>query len=419
MNKRKKWSEHIKTALIILLSCSAVYLLSLSGLVSSATLQSLRPGSTDVHETVTSHRGSTPLVISVNLGDGQRYGVKYDAQALGGLYSGFSAVLGEALGSAGEPTAVSSRQWQQALNEKSIYLDFLYPQPLTNLASGLGVQMSSAAAQSWAARLCLAPADGMLLLYYCSGGEYFSCATALRPESLNISGELVSNGAAFAWENGAGNGDADFLILRDMPEIPALNVTNTVSAAMEDDGLLTLAEMNAVIASRYPESDGSSVYVEGERTLRVSLNGTVTYRYYVPEEELGSSGNVAPAIEAAWNFAESTVGAHCGAAELHLADAFFDEGEQAWCVEFLYVVNGLPVELSRDGRAARVYVRGETVVSAELTFRSFTSGDGLLVPLPEKQAVAALQAEGATAHLAYFEGAEAYTAAWKKTGEVG
>lgn len=419
MSDRKKWVERIKTALIILLSCSAILLLSLSGLISSNMLDSLRPGSGETTENIAlAHTGSAPLVISVNLGEGLRYGVKYDAHSLQTLYSGFSVVLAEALGSAGEPVPVPQEQWRAALSEKSVYMDFLYPQPLDSLSNGLGVRMLSSAAQSWTARICLAPEGEQLRLYFCSGGDYYACDTALRAEALNISEEMVTNGASFAWESDRNSVDPEFLILTDMPDIPELNITNTVNTAMENDGLLTRAGLNAVIASRYPESDGSSVYVEGERTLRVSANGTVAYHYYIPDDMAAQNSDEADAVEAAWIFAERTVGAHCGGAQLHLADAFFDEGERTWRVEFAYVVNGIAVELGGDNPAARVYVQGGTVYAADLTFRGFENGEGTLSPLPDKQAFAAMQAANCLAQLTYFEGTDGCTVQWKKMGEV-
>ncbi len=419
MSDRKKQVERIKTALIVLLSCSAIVLLSLTGLISPTALQALRPESgDDLQEIVMEHTGSAPLVISVNMGDGLRYGVKYDALSLQNIYSGYSVVLGEALASAGEPASVSRGEWQQALDGRSVYMDFVYPMPLASLSSGLGVRMDSSAAGNWAARICLASAGDVLRLYFSSDDEYFSCDTALRPESLNISEELVSNSAAFVWESERGSIDPDFLILADMPEIPALNTVNTISSAMESDSLLSRVGMNAVIASRYPESDGSTVYVEGEHTLRVSANGTVSYHYYISDEVPVVNSREAEAVEIAWVFAERTVGVHCAGAQLHLTSATYDEADSLWRVEFAYVVNGIPVQLTRDNPAARVYVQGETVLAADLTFRSFESGEDVLAPLPDKQAVAAMQAADCLAQLTYFEGTDGCTVQWEKTGEV-
>ena len=83
MNERKKRTEYLKTVLIILLSVSAIILVSFSGVISSDVLDAFRPGSGETAEdAVLAHTGSAPMAICVNLGDGLRCGVKYDAQSL-------------------------------------------------------------------------------------------------------------------------------------------------------------------------------------------------------------------------------------------------------------------------------------------------------------------------------------------------
>ena len=67
--------------------------------------------------------------------------------------------------------------------------------------------------------------------------------------------------------------------------------------------------------------------------------------------------------------------------------------QTGWEIEFGYQLNGVPVRLER-GYAARFLVEGEQVTQFTLYFRNYVSGGDTASPLPLRQAIAALVAEG-------------------------
>ena len=87
----------------------------------------------------------------------------------------------------------------------------------------------------------------------------------------------------------------------------------------------------------------------------------------------------------------TTLGARCGEARLYLMSA--EATQTGWEIEFGYQLNGVPVRLER-GYAARFLVEGEQVTQFTLYFRNYVSGGDTASPLPLRQAIAALVAEG-------------------------
>ena len=134
--KNRKMVERVKTLLIVLLSCSAVYLtvrtqlpVAFSGLLPSNTGES---GSQTTQESRT--QAAQPLRMAVTIRGGAetlRYGVQYDQEAQDALFQQVYSLLVEALSSAGAPESVSQEAWRQALSPApGVYFDWQDDLPL-------------------------------------------------------------------------------------------------------------------------------------------------------------------------------------------------------------------------------------------------------------------------------------------------
>ncbi len=133
--------------------------------------------------------------------------MKYNGDALDEAYDWFTASLGEALGSSGDPVEVGMDEWDGALHGSGVFFDYLYDQSLASLANWLGVEISSDASLHTARRLCLAIEDGAVSLYYIRAvdGKAYRCETALNSGTSRVPPRRICpNGAQFAFEAGEG-----------------------------------------------------------------------------------------------------------------------------------------------------------------------------------------------------------------------
>ena len=205
--KNKKLVERVKSLLIVLLSCSAVYLavrtqlpVALSGLLPSESRES---GGQTTQESRT--LAAQPLRMAVTIRGGEetlRYGVQYDQEAQDALFQQVYSLLVEALSSAGTPEIVDEQAWRQALNTApGLYFDWQDNLPFSVLNGWLSVnneQLSGALR-----RLVLTSQDGQAVIYYSAqNGTYYRAVCSMV--DVNRLSEAVSgvkdNGAHFAFE---------------------------------------------------------------------------------------------------------------------------------------------------------------------------------------------------------------------------
>ena len=397
--KTRLW-EGFKTLLIVLLSLSALFLLSRSPLVQDSGLTSLlgeaRPSGSDSTSAFTGlPAAAIPARIAVGSDKGL-YGVQYDQAAADALFDVTAPLLGEALSLARDPAPLTERQWQSRLSGECVYFDYGCSVPLATLRTWLGGTEADAAPAGSARFLLLArEKNGTLSL--CYGSEesdvFYSCATVLEAELhlTPILSGISPNGAFFAFED------------RSLPDVVAPYTLFTggeqVSAVYTaiTPSLLSDSSQTALLLSALSFSDQNRanvsegvLYVDGEDTLRLSGDGHIAYassgsgKY--PAEE-GLSG----AVEAAWPLAERTLGALCGEARLSLLSAL--EGEDgSYTVTFGYMLDGCAVRLYDQGWAARFRVEQGSIREFSLWLRAYADSGQTQLLLPAEKAAAALTA---------------------------
>lgn len=394
MKGKRRALEWIKSLLILLLSVSALYLLTMTPLVQDSGLLNLfhKDASTDPDRpSVTLTAAARPSRMAVSDGK-SRYGLQYDQSAVDGLFVRMGPLLGEALVSSGEPEEISELQWQWYLQEKGIYFDFAGEVPLMALSSWLQ-QDQECAITAAARRILLVDGygDSVLLCYQDAADErFYACLTGLL-WSLHLEPEvsgIEDNGAQFAFE------DSDWAdLLQPYTLITENPVLQTYSASMpltSADSRSDLLEALDYTGRNHASVSGGELYLDGNDRLHVMAGGFVSYdavqsgKYAVATQD----GNitVAEAIEAARKIAERTIGAQCGDAELYLVTA--EETEQGYRIRFGYRLDGSTVWLYDEGWAAEFYVSGGFITKFTLQFRSYTAtGDeAMLLPI-ERAAV--------------------------------
>lgn len=392
MRDRRRWIEWGKDALIVLLTLSAVWLLSMTPLVRDSGVQdllapreSLGAGSVP--------GGAAAAMLPARLavtGARGRYGVQYNEALLEEQFPPLGALLGDALASAGRPQPLEESRWRRLLGRDGIYFDFLGSVPLSALEYWL--QGTGRGALDGSARrvlLCAGEGDQVLLCWQESdSGSFFSSSTALT-QTLHldpVTEGAVSNGAYFAFESAElADRLAPYTLVTEGAE-----AGDRYAASMPLSGAgQTAAVLEALSfsGSNHAPVNGGEVYPDGGDRLVVYDNGTVAYRavhggkYPV---EPGPAGGV----DGARTLAERTLGALCGEARLYLMSA--KETENGLRVRFGYLLDGSAVYLGGEGWAAEFWVRDGYIVQFTLHFRSYTAGGERALLLPIDKAAAML-----------------------------
>ena len=400
MTRKTRLWEGVKSLLIVLLSLSALYLLSRSPLVLNSGLTSLL-GDTGASSSAPSSgltnlpTAAIPGRIAVGSEKGL-YGVQYDQSAADELFDLTASLLGEALRLAQAPTAISERQWQARLSGECIYFDYTCPIPLSTLHAWLdGTEPSTVPPGSARFIMLAREKNGTLSLCYCpeEAGIFYTCPTTLEADLhlAPILGSVSPNGAFFAFENKSlPDIIAPYTLLTGGEQSAA--VYTSVTPTLLSDGSQTdtlLAALSFSDQNRANVSEGV-LYVDGEDTLRLSGDGHIAYASSDSGKYPADPG-LSGAVEAAWPLAEKTLGALCGQARLYLISAQESE-EGEYTVTFGYMLDGCVVRLYDQGWAARFRVSRGSIQEFSLWLRTYTASGQSQLLLPAEKAAAALTA---------------------------
>ncbi len=400
-DKRRRTLERAKTALIVLLTLSALVLVFRSPLVQSAGLPSLfDQGLTDNVSAAPQAQALSSAAIPVRMAVGtalSRYGVQYDQDAVDALFDQTASLLGEALASADSPSGLGEAAWQQLLSGECIYFGYLSPIPLSVLSDQLtGGVSSSALAGSTRHIVLAAGGDGMLTLsYQGEDGGFYQCATALDA-SLHLEPIISSadpNGASFAFESSTLPDVVDPYTLFIEEDVSALIYDSAVPLSLSDGGQVSalLAALAFSDQNQAPVNDGYT-FVDGEDTLRLLQGGSVVY-HASGEGRYTAQPGLSGAVDAAWALAEAAIVPLCGQARLYLLSAQADETqEDCYTVTFGYCLNGSAVHLYEDGWAAVFEVEDGVVTDFTIRLRTYSATTQQALLLPAEKAAAALTA---------------------------
>lgn len=423
MNKAKR-IDRIKNLVIALLLVSALCLLYQAVFYETASTASLSDGGETQSGSTASDAAALsakPVYILATGRDGTHTAAKYGREAREKLLGQFSAPLGEALGSAGNPKQVSAAEWQRALAGSGVYFDYLYPQPLSLIASSLGTVPTGVPGDVLSRRLCLSVTGNAVSLYYLStaDGTVFRCSTALSAASLSAKlGDYQGGRAKFAFESGENYAALDpyFIFSGEDATLAAVSASDPLTESGELSRLFDAFGMSSRASAGYIEKGGSVVYVESEKSLRVN-SGTGSVLFSVTGKNgvaiaHSSSLTTAEMISACADIAKRSVGSTAGVAELSLSSCVSNEAAGETDISFVYSVGGTPVTLQSASPAASFKVSNGMIVRAELYFRRYSYTGETLGFLPEAQAAAIAQADGGEPVLTYNDSGDGTTVSW-------
>lgn len=440
MDKKRRLIELIKDALILLLSCSALWLAARTPLADPLWDLFREEGPQVIRgrdQVGGLDSGVLPMAMSANLpggigspegSEGVRYGICYDQTACQELFQKVAGSLAETLSSSGAPEEVDRGEWEAALTARlGIYMDFQGEVPLPVLVGWLSGGETELTAT--VRRLVLTQWEGGTDVYYLNeeDGGFYRCRSEVA-DSFSLAealSGLTDNGAFFAFESELYAGLApDTLLLPDAPAPAVYNAANPMNAGQ---GALEslVQDLGFSLNSTSFYSTDEQVARSGDDSVRLSGRGVAQYQYegragdgLFPILRQGEGNDLFDRVETCRQIALSAMGGRCGEARLYLQSVTERSGGLE--IDFGYSLNGVPVLLDW-GCAARFLVEGDQVVQFSVCLRSYTAAGESGLVLPPRQGTAALLArglEGEELLLTYADsGGDTLSAGWSARGD--
>lgn len=420
-NKKKTVVELGKDVLIVLLTCSALWLASRGRVVVQVPDETgqFRPTESQTVEKMETVR---PLRLVANGVGGTSSGrclLGYGTENSDTVFQQASVLLTEALAAAGKGEEISRRDWEEALTDRpSLYFDFQGEIPVELVSDQHPENLPTIR------RLVLSQGEsGMELCLRDEEGTYYSYqAGTVNPVRLEeLLASLVGDGTFYAFESAwGGHMDPDTLLHTEPPTPMEYLVSNPVAGGQE-----MLEELMGVLGfsvstSNFYTSGGEQVARNGNNMLRLSDRGTLHYEADMEGSShfsLQSARNLEQDLTQYVNSSRRIINAvmtgRIGQARLYLDKI---EGKKdGTLITFSYSLDGIPVRL-KEGPAASFLFRGEHMVEFDLCLRNYAPGEKMGLVMPPRQAAAALESlelEERELMLVYRDsGAETVTADW-------
>lgn len=428
-NHKRRAIELCKDALILLLTCSALWLAGKTQLL--APLDNLlgeeRPQISVGQDQMGAQTGSAlPMAMVVNIpgtgtpGEGTglpgeekgiRAGLVHDQAACQELFQQVASVMVEAISGAVTAETIDREEWEAALtDELGVYMDFQGEIPMPVLAAW--ISGGSTQLQGTVRRMILTEEENGIALYYRNeeDGRFYRCVCEKGDgEALKkVLTSFTDNGAFYAFESEEYHVLApDTLLFPNTPDLAVYTVSNPVNAG--EDSLRELVQnMGFSLNSTNFYSTDDWVARSGDASVRLSDRGVVEY---TAGDDSGTLPVIAEdrnslyqSVEACRKIAVSLLNGRCGDAMLYLSGV--QETQDGLEIEFEYSLNGIPVCLDQ-GNAARFTVSNGRIVQFTMWFRSYAPSGTMSAVMPPKQALAAFSAlnlEGQELLLTYTDG---------------
>lgn len=423
-DKMKKTVELGKDVLILLLTCSALWLAGQSRLPAPVPNEPALLGSGQGQDGERAEM-LRPLRIYANgVGAAGTGRCVVQSSTNENAFQQAVGMLTEALSSAAEPEQVVRRQWEDTLVEQpGLCFDFYGEIPMEVLAG------EAASGSAVVRRLALTMQGNEVVLCYRDeeSGDYFQREVqAVNPSQMEeLLASMGDTGAFYAFESEWYEGlDPDTLLQSELPAPAVYAVANPVANGQSSlEELLTDLGFSLSTTSFYTSGD-EVVARNGSDMLRLADRGTVHYEadsegggHFTVPSAWRSGQNLAQQVDLCRRIAASTIGERMGEARLYLSG--IRETEEGTQISFDYSLDGLPVRF-QEGFAALFIIQNGTVTRFDLRLRSYTDTGTDSLVLPPRQAAAALGAlelEGRELTLVYSDsGSDKTAAGWAAIG---
>lgn len=394
MNKRTV--NRLQNLTLVLLTLTALLQLSriplLSGGNWTSRVQALLSRPAGAQESENADLATAVAAVHVVItGDSEygRYSQLY-APTDGVLFQQVGPLFQEALGSASEVGATADKTLREALNTSGVYVDLTMELPLAAVAAWLGEEtVYDRAVRAMA--LTTEETGSAMLYLYSEDGSIFRYSTALPASAVaGLTAAYPPNSGSFAFESNYTPLAPYTVLPGEAVAAPVVNAS--LPAGYSAYNLLTALDFNAHTGYRYTESSGAEVVTESPRTLRLDVDGTVTYSggeeaasslYQVAAA--GEAPTAVEALQAGLRLSAALTGS-TGASSLYLRGV--EASPEGWQLSFGYQAAGLPVFFPDGAEALTVTVTDQTITAFTFRCRTYAAAEAASPLLPASMAVA-------------------------------
>ena len=313
------------------------------------------------------------------------------------LFERTSALLADALASADGRNTLSAYQWRQVLRQDLICFDFEGDMPLAMLSAVIGLAETNVAEQQARAIVLYESGDALILVIRPREGMPIAYATAVAAGEFDaLLGEYGEGNARFAFEDpiSAQYLPDEFIVMpnRAVPKVlkrtaPLSDYTGTASERLIY-ALLSGFGCNPYTTGAYIDSDGTRVYVEEFRTLRITPDGALSYYAPEPVDDSVPVTERSAIISSAATMLDHLASNYIGDASIFISRAYYDTDAGRYIILFGCAVDGIPLILE-DGYFARLEYVGSSLVGAHMTVAGYIQTESQEALLPDVQAAAA------------------------------
>lgn len=422
MNKTR---ERIKSVLICVLLLGMVYLTYLVWFFDSPfgnnSFAGLFVGEEEnyvIYEGLgsdTDNFGIRPIGMLLQDGENNR-GAIYESGAADSLYYSFrdefAAVIGKTEGS----TPVSEKEWQSALSEKCIFLDYSGNIPVESMRLWFGKESGSG--NALARYFLFSLKDGYVSVYAKNSktGETRKFRSAYPSKNLlnKMKTITVVKKADFAMERSEDEFrtiEGETLVMENRAKPSLISGRNALETFRTEttNACLAAFKLRDGTVRTYAEQDGTAVYIADMVTLKISPDGIVTYTdsrdnaddtLGIEVQYEGVSPTLAERTETARILATTIASSLPGRGGLYVEDIVAEKDKVE--VVFGRTVNGIPVNMKNTSYFIRVQIENKMVKSAKLNLRYYESTSQMVDVFSERIAAAAMMGKGLSGSLRLF-----------------
>lgn len=404
---KSKIIELIKTLLLIVLTCSAVYLTILANSYYDLELPFISSKSEETAAVTgdnTVSEASRPVKMAVMNAYG-RYAAIYSSDNVDQMYDRLGRYLGEALGTIGRTEAVEPETVMEKLAGQGIFYEYPGQIHLSALAAWLGAGLPSTAEDTAAEMYVISLDENGETLCYRTDEGWYSCVVDLREDIAADMEVYRPNNVSFAFELAQTERSFEdiesFCLVVAQPS-PSQITARSMTAELRET-VASYLGFNPYSDSSYIEDNGDEVFTANNSMLRLETGGLLTYN--TPGNGTRSV-SASDRIELARSVLMELVSP--GDAQLYFSGETYDNG--AYTLSFDYYVSGVKV-ITDTGSGAQVVIESGEITRITAWLRSYTGSDQTASLLPAVQAAA--MKDGRLEVVYTDRGTDTLTAGWQ------
>ncbi len=404
MNNSARRAGRVQNILIVLLFFSALFLMRQSALYHEferllLPQRAAEQGYARNELLASAEIEVRPLQILLQWKEG-RYGLQYDETAIAQIYDNLLSIyLKEAIGEVEEIHPMTEEAWREKILHGTswVYFDFPANMPFLELSVWLGKERENPILRGYVHSFLLEETEEGIFLSYrneTDGVYYESNRLSIQEGSLSqIVLDSGPNDALFAFEQEGYSAlmNPNTILISRSRAHPVYQVKNPLEGSSEEAWGDLLKKLS--FHSKYSSYEvmGTRVQTEGEESLRLSEQGLVVY------ENLGSEmpkfsvedGSLRSRVEYAKSILDLLLSDQLGDADTYLS-AVEERADGTLAVRFSYLLDGVPVQLMREGYAAEFLFSGSEMTKFQVHVRHYSKTETERTTFPIQQAVAVL-----------------------------